>query len=690
MKRLLFFVLLVPCAWAFAQDIPFTGTWELVKSKSTTIDLFATLEIEFHQNGKEICLTRRWGRGAQSFTDSLPVRVNGSGESTIIDNRLFPTNVFMGISAQTGGRKKLSSSYNKSEYILTLNEKIPVLVSQGKSEMENIHKLDYDPAWDILEYEISRTSRTASDPIRFVFKRKGTRQAWFLNLGNNWEIGGALNWQAAMISLQGLVNKESPVLYFNYPEGWDYRFTPDIKNYLAQSHYYTFTEIIKPEDALKIFKEKVAGYVIWDNRVRTSLIVAFTIAGIEKSIVVDESMIPYMETLGLKKRYDLRNKFIGMTDAAIYQWAYDNFWQACSKDKIVWMGGEAGKIMKPGVADWGIQQQAFFTDLSTRPTDSAEYALADKILSEMNNMGMVFGWHSYAKDLERQHVTLCSKHGLRVEGLHTLPNLSFMSGIPASPHFAYKNHHNLSGKSKPSAGSKVYISCIQTDCLGLGAWNRPGRGDIPYTWEVTMNWSWLAPAMLEYFYTQATPNDFFIGSLGGPGYVYPKAVPKEKRAWLINEAYRLMRQLDLNIFEIMDYSEGSTIEGNTELTEEVVDEYIKLMPDILGLVNGYSPSFSFGRKKGVPLLSYDYYLSPEKLETEVIADLRELAALNTIRPYYLLMHVRQYSDISRVKAILDQLGPEFEVVPLDVMMKMAADRPTFKERYLEVPKKEKN
>jgi hypothetical protein len=89
-------------------------------------------------------------------------------------------------------------------------------------------------------------------------------------------------------------------------------------------------------------------------------------------------------------------------------------------------------------------------------------------------------------------------------------------------------------------------------------------------------------------------------------------------------------------------------------------------------------------KKGVPLLSFDYYLSPEKLENEVVADLNELAALNEERPYYLLMHVREYSDISRVKSILDKLGPEFEVVPLDVMMKMAADRPTFKERYLKV------
>jgi hypothetical protein len=530
-------------------------------------------------------------------------------------------------------------------------------------------------------------ARKTEEPTRFVLKRKGARQAWSMNLVNNWEVSGSLNWQAALISLQGIVNLKSPQLYFVYPDGWDYRFTPDVKKYLVDSHYYTYTEIAKPEDAFRIFKDQVAGYVVWDKNVRTSLIVAFTVAGIEKSVVIDESQIPYMESLGIRQKYDLRNRLVGMNDAQIYQWAYDNFWTSCSKDVIVWMGGEAGKIMKPGVADWGIQQNAFFSDLSTRPAAApVEYALADRILSEMNPMGMVFGWHSYAKDFEEEHVALTSKHGLRVEGLHTLPNMSFMSKVPATPGFVFKNQHNVDANSKPVAGKKVYIACIQTDCLGLGAWNRPGRGDIPYTWEVTMNWSWLAPAMLEYFYTQAMSNDYFIGSLGGPGYVYPKAVPAEKRPMLLKETARLMKVLDLTIFEIMDWSEGSTIVGNTELTEEVVDQFVAEMPDLLGLVNGYTASYTFGMKKGIPIISYDYYLSPDRLEDEAVADLKEMATVNPIRPYFLLMHVRQWSDISRVKGILDKLGPEFEVVPLDVMMKMAADQPTFKERYLK-PKK---
>jgi len=35
-----------------------------------------------------------------------------------------------------------------------------------------------------------------------------------------------------------------------------------------------------------------------------------------------------------------------------------------------------------------------------------------------------------------------------------------------------------------------------------------------------------------------------------------------------------------------------------------------------------------------------------------------------------------------VKSICDRLGPEFEVVPLDLFLKYAGENPTFKERYL--------
>ena len=189
--------------------------------------------------------------------------------------------------------------------------------------------------------------------------------------------------------------------------------------------------------------------------------------------------------------------------------------------------------MKPAVADWGIYKNVFFNDLSCRTTDTAEYALAHRILGEMKPMSMVMGWHSYAKDLEREFVKLTSTFGHRVEGLHTLPNLSFSAQVPASPGFVYKNNHNLIPGKDITPLQKVYVTCIQTDGIGLGAWLKPGRGEIPYAWEVLTNYTWMAPAMAEYFYTLATPNDFFIGCLSGPGYLYPKAVPQKLLKQLI-------------------------------------------------------------------------------------------------------------------------------------------------------------
>ena len=82
------------------------------------------------------------------------------------------------------------------------------------------------------------------------------------------------------------------------------------------------------------------------------------------------------------------------------------------------------------------------------------------------------------------------------------------------------------------------------------------------------------------------------------------------------------------------------------------------------------------------MISFDYYLSPDMSEKNAVADLQELITLNKDRPYFLLLHVRQWSNIDRVKNILDQLGPDVEIVPLDVFTKMANHSPTFKNWYL--------
>ena len=506
---------------------------------------------------------------------------------------------------------------------------------------------------------------------------------YYMEFGERWTLDGDLPEYAMLISLQGVANLNGPSLYFVYPDSWPWKITGALKGFYEERHEFAFEKLNTASEALEKLGKRAKGYVVWDSEVRASLIVAFTVAGLEEAIVVDEAHISLAEKAGLGKVADLRGDFRGMNDAEIYQIAYDRYWKATSKDIVIWMGGHYGNRMEPGLADYGIYRKAFFTDLSANPKDVEELALHKRILKDMNPESVVMGWHSYGKDTEGQHVSLVSSYGLKMEGLNSLPNISFNTQVPFTKDFVFKNNHNVRKGEKLVAEKKTYISLIQTDSMGIGAWTKPGRGRIPYAWQVSMNWTWISPGAIQYFAEAATPNDYFIGGLSGPGYMYPKPIP-EKSFWpLMKEANRLMDILDLRVMEIMDYSEGNRHVGNLELPKELVDRYYKAFPDVIGFINGYGVGQTFDNRDGRPLISYDYYLGIHRPEDEAIADLEELIALNPEEPRFILVHVRESTTIDRVAGILEGLPSNVEVTPLDVFIKLVASAKDDPIRYQE-------
>ena len=680
---LLFF--LTPLKSYGQQDQGINGDWKLSKNQSTEISLYNTLSLNIKSSDDSVRIIQIWGTH-RSTIDTLELKTGGSVNEIPVESRVWPTNVFMGVSQIPGSHKKVAAKWSNGHQQLDITEQYEVWSSQGKALVKSDYTYALSKDGQSLTITIDRSTRKTGKPLRYVFHRPGTKKAYYVKLNDNWELNGGLPINAFLISLQGLANFNGPNLYFIYPNDWTYTFTPSVMKFYEKRYHYDFEKLANASQAFAKFHDAIKGYVVWDPSVRTSLNVAFTVAGLDTAVVITPNMIPAMKQAGIPKVADFSGRFEGKTDAQIYKWAYQKYGKQCSRKFIVWMGGVSGNKMQPGIADFGIYKHAFFTDLSTLEKDTTEYNLAGDIMSRQKPYTMVMGWHSYAKDKERDFVKLASHYALRVEGLNTLPNMSFTSQIPPTPGFKFKNHHNIVPGKKYKPKKKVYIACIQTDGLGLGAWLKPGRGEIPYAWEVTMNWKWLAPAMLEYFYSQATPNDYFIGSLSGPGYMYPKAIPPKYLPGVIKRADTLMHKLDLNVFEIMDYSQGATIEGNTELPKRIVKAYYKYMPNAIGFVNGYAPAHTFYVQNGRPFISFDYYLSPKRPAKEVVSDLEELASINSKRPYFLLMHVREWSDIKHVKEILDQLGPDFKVVPLDVFMKLAGNAPTYKDHFMQKTK----
>ncbi|MGA7305705.1 MAG: GxGYxYP domain-containing protein, partial [Rhodothermales bacterium] len=346
-----------------------------------------------------------------------------------------------------------------------------------------------------------------------------------MTLDNRWSVGDGLGEKAFLVSLQGLANREAPNLYFVYPPEWPYSFPGPFKDYLSSKYQYEFEEISGVDEALDRFRDKVKGYVVWDGAVRTSLIVSFTTAGLEDAVVVSEDLIPLVEKAGIPMVEDFRGRFTGWSDDQIYSWAHDAYWDRVSHDFLIYIGGPARERMEAGIADMAVMKRAFATDLSADPADTLEYQLGDRIFGEMNPWAFVLGWHSYGKDLEGQYITQMSRHTLRQEGLNTFPNMSFLTHIKLREGYRFKNHHNVAPDSTLVPEAKVYLTCVQTDGLGLGAWFKPGRGEIPYAWETADGISLeLFPVLQEFYYETAKPNDYFIGALSGPNYMYPKPI----------------------------------------------------------------------------------------------------------------------------------------------------------------------
>jgi len=137
--------------------------------------------------------------------------------------------------------------------------------------------------------------------------------ATLIPLSGNWRLDGDVPVHSLLISLQGLANRDYPRLYLEYPKDWQWEIVHPLRDFLAKRHGVQW-ERLGTDDAdaaLTRFAQYAKGCVVWDKSVRSSLIVAFTSAGVEDLVVVNEDLLPLAAQHGLKPVVDLRGKFTG-------------------------------------------------------------------------------------------------------------------------------------------------------------------------------------------------------------------------------------------------------------------------------------------------------------------------------------------------------------------------------------------
>jgi hypothetical protein len=128
--------------------------------------------------------------------------------------------------------------------------------------------------------------------------------------------------QTLLTTLQGVVNRSSPELYFLFsPGGAD---GVDAR-WLADARVPT-TRYADPLALVAKYKHRVRGAIVHDPAVPDSLNIATTLAGLENAVVADAAQV---KAHGLKIVQDLRGKFDG-DRVKTYRWQLQNLFPRCT------------------------------------------------------------------------------------------------------------------------------------------------------------------------------------------------------------------------------------------------------------------------------------------------------------------------------------------------------------------------
>jgi hypothetical protein len=207
-------VILFCCMTALnAEELTLEGEWVMVPQASTEIDLYGILTVEITCQEDGITLTRTFG-GRRSFRESLPLKTGGVVNRIPVLDRVFPTNVFMGLSMDVGSDRLIKAFWIEGNSHLRLEETCEVIASQGKISIRSEHDFLAGPSSDLMTYTIKRSTRKT--PISYVLKRKGSREAYFMQLEDEWSIGEGLEKQAFLISLQGNANRKNTIPFARF------------------------------------------------------------------------------------------------------------------------------------------------------------------------------------------------------------------------------------------------------------------------------------------------------------------------------------------------------------------------------------------------------------------------------------------------------------------------------------------
>ena len=472
--------------------------------------------------------------------------------------------------------------------------------------------------------------------------------------------------QLAVITLQGIVNRERPQIYLLLQETdplW-------LRWMLRKGFVKSEERVSEPKELFNSFRDKIKGAIIFDPRLLASKNIATMLASLNDAVVVSPRLA---RELNLPIVEDLRGRWKKSIDA--YRWAYENLWDKMNHQVLACLYPEHYWIR-----DYLVENKIFIFWLPGRIDGAEPYSSPDEevrfveeLLAKAPANIPIMGYPWAGVDVgigEGPGVTLFSEFAKFLVGSINCSNLSVHSGInipelrPSAPPPPPKLDRN-----------KVYVSFIISDGDNLPVltagnfpqlWQDKTRGRFPIGWTMSPSAHLLIPAIVDYYFSTATQNDAFLAAVSGVGYCYPDSygVRYRDREKVFEEFLDITAQhmgiMGLKMAWIMGITRPELISKYAER----IPGLLAIFPDYGRRLNEYSEAV-YMTAKNVPVFhaatGWQEGISREEQIKRLVAQVRSITPPQ--RPAFLhIFIINWFFDLPMLEEILRQLGDEYVAV----------------------------
>lgn len=373
---------------------------------------------------------------------------------------------------------------------------------------------------------------------------------------------------AAILSLQGLVNREKPQILVLPKDkggfgGRGYKFQDtnmqrdglaalsqetldkyasleDVwEEYYSKEYQYTF-EPIDFEDAFSTFASFYRGSVKYGGiHAAAGIAIATTICGVSDAIPVTQGLIDKYPVLKALPVITDLTSFHFKNRKEAHRWAIDEYLDQTSKDYAYSYWQHERNFY---TIDYAIAHKLFSFLLSFASEknpqggvyDKEEADMLDEIFAHLNPGSIILGWGESEEYIIQAR---CGEGGHALICTNISPNLSFHAAVP--PDITQLKQKRQLNEEQVNVENKIYISFSINEgdtyksvgnLMMDGAWLHEKRGQIAFNWPTNPKILQMLPGLAQYYYNSMTENDYFTVPTSGIGYFDATFSTEEARA----------------------------------------------------------------------------------------------------------------------------------------------------------------